>query len=133
MLDDLPRGRSIRHISDRWLNLYCHRMPLVLLASLDDLPALDDYPRADGPPSVQQIASVLHWGLVASCWADGAVWLALYLWSLTELYPEFYRRHDRPHPCEERVLWIGQQPRLALPAVDVGSIRFVRDVVSRAA
>ncbi len=99
LLDDAetwPDGR---------LRVWCHRLPLLLLATPTGARIdLGGYPRQGGPPTEEQLDDVAHWRVVAEI-ADGGEtqWLALAGWAISCLYPAYQRRIGASHPCLERV------------------------------
>lgn len=105
--------------SDSRLNLWCAKLPLLLLAALQELPDLSGYPRAKGAPSQSDIDGVAFWRVVAEASADRTKWTGLYLAGLG-LLEEYAARHQgEEHPCADRLTWIAEHTtRAHLPAHD---------------
>ncbi len=107
-----PLAELLLDTTETWpdgrLRVWCHRLPLLLLAtptgaSID----LGAYPRQGGPPTEEQLDEVAHWRVVAEI-ADGGEtqWLALAEWATSRLYPAYQRRFGASHPCLERVHYL---------------------------
>lgn len=117
-LDQLPIGPVWVNVSEEWLRIYCARVPLILLRALPEIPDLSTYPRPKGPPTEKDFHQLVdHWKLTAEAESSANNWIGLYHWARNELYPEYHDRRGYPHPCEERVLWIGRNHG-KLPPVD---------------
>ena len=89
-----------------WMRVWAARIPLILIAAMQDGAPLEGYPRESGPHRMEDLAEIIDWRATLECSEDLAMWLRLAMWSLDSFYPAYERRAGNAHPSAARVRWL---------------------------
>lgn len=92
---------DLTQMKDSWVRYWCNIIPRVLVAG-----ARGELDGADLNGRVyidKEIREVMHLCVTAQA-EDLQLWARLVAWAVDELYPEYSRRADREHKCQQRAV-----------------------------
>ena len=86
---------------DSWVRYWANIIPRVLVAGTRG--ELDGADLNGRVYTDKEIREVMHLCVTAQC-EDLQLWARLVAWAVDELYPEYTRRADREHKCQQRAV-----------------------------